>query len=143
MDENARIAMLARVLSSRVTGVGVGIGDDAAVLEGSRTGAKALVWTVDAQVDGTHFRREFVSWRQIGWRSFMAATSDVAAMGAEAWCALCALVLPDDVGDPALEEIAAGQKEAAARVGAGVVGGNLSRGPVLSITTTLLGTCER
>jgi thiamine-monophosphate kinase len=143
MDENARIAMLARVLASRVTGVGVGIGDDAAVLEGSRVGARALVWTIDEQVDGTHFRREFVSWRQIGWRSFMAAASDVAAMGAEPWCALCALVLPDDVGDPALEEIATGQKEAAARVGAGVVGGNLSRGPVLSIATTLLGTCDR
>jgi thiamine-monophosphate kinase len=142
MDEKARIAMLARALASPVHGVTVGIGDDAAVLDGSR-GRRELVWTIHEQVDGTHFRRDMVSWREIGWRSFMAAASDVAAMGADPWCALCALVLPDDVGDPALEAIARGQREAAARMGAAVVGGNLARGPVLSIATTLLGTCDR
>jgi thiamine-monophosphate kinase len=81
--------------------------------------------------------------RDIGWRSFMAAASDVAAMGAEAWCALAALALPDDVDDAALEELARGQREAATAIGARVVGGNLSRAERLGITTTLLGTCER
>jgi len=142
MDERARIAMLARAFTSRVAGVKVGIGDDAAVLDGSRERSH-IVWTIDEQVDGAHFRRDFVSWRSIGWRSFMAAASDVAAMGAEPWCALCALVLPDDVGDAELEEIARGQSEAAARAGAAVVGGNLARGRSLSIATTLLGTCDR
>ncbi|MGO9832715.1 MAG: thiamine-phosphate kinase [Polyangiaceae bacterium] len=142
MDERARVAMLARAFASRVPGVTVAIGDDAAVLDGSR-GRSQVVWTIDEQVDGTHFRRDLVSWRSIGWRSFMAAASDVAAMGAEPWCALCALVLPDDVGDVELEQIALGQKEAAARAGAAVVGGNLARGTALSIATTLLGTCDR
>jgi len=142
MDERGRIAMVARGLASHTAGVTVGIGDDAAVLEGSR-GRPQLVWTIDEQVEGSHFRREIVSWEEIGWRSFMAAASDVAAMGAEPWCALCALVLPDDVGDAELEQIARGQRDAAARAGAAVVGGNLARGPALSIATTLLGTCER
>src|SRR6185312_4863667 len=69
--------------------------------------------------------------------------SDVAAMGAEPWCVLCALVLPEGVDDAALEVLAGGERDAAEAVGAPVVGGNLSRGPVLSIATTLLGRCER
>jgi thiamine-monophosphate kinase len=73
----------------------------------------------------------------------MAAASDVAAMGARPWCVLAALVVPRDVDDAALEAIATGQKEAAEAAGAPVVGGNLARGPVMSIATTLLGTCER
>ena len=144
MTEAGRIAMLARVLSAgaRVSGVEVAIGDDAAVLDVA-PGRRRLVWTVDEQVEGTHFRRDLVSWRDIGWRSFMAAASDVAAMGAAPWCALSALVLPDDVDDAALEGVAQGQQAAADAVGAPVVGGNLARGPALSIATTLLGTCDR
>jgi thiamine-monophosphate kinase len=64
-------------------------------------------------------------------------------MGAAPWCALCALALPDDVGDEALAAIARGQREAADALGAPIVGGNLARAPALSIATTLLGVCER
>jgi thiamine-monophosphate kinase len=48
-------------------------------------------------------------------------------------------VLPDDVDDAALEAIARGQREASEEAGAPVVGGNLARGPALSIATTVLG----
>jgi thiamine-monophosphate kinase len=71
----------------------------------------------------------------------MAAASDVAAMGARPRGALCALVLPDDVDDAALEAIARGQREAADATGAPVIGGNLARGTALSITTSVLGAC--
>ncbi len=147
MDETARIALLARVLASRLApsrGVEVGIGDDAAVLRASGGGAQGarLVWTIDEQVEGTHFERGLLSWHDVGWRSFMAAASDVAAMSAEPWCALCALVLPDDFGDEDLAELARGQAEAAEAVRAPLVGGNLARGPALSVATTLLGTCD-
>jgi thiamine-monophosphate kinase len=146
VNEAARIAMLARVLSAEAVqgeGIEIGIGDDAAVLSPVGAAGRRLVWTVDEQVEGTHFRRDLASWHDIGWRSFMAAASDVAAMGAVPWCALSALVLPDDLDDAALEELARGQSAAAATAGAPVVGGNLARGPALSIATTLLGTCER
>jgi thiamine-monophosphate kinase len=149
MDERGRIAMLARTLATGAAegdpGVEVGIGDDAAVLATSHA-ASHLVWTIDEQVEGVHFRRNLVSWRDLGWRSFMAAASDVAAMGAVPWCALCALVLPDDVDEAALEEIARGQRDAAVAIRAPVVGGNLARGPHgngLSIATTVLGTCDQ
>jgi thiamine-monophosphate kinase len=147
MNEDERIALLARLFEPVTTrGVELGIGDDAAVLSPGATGltgAGRLVWTIDEQVEGTHFRRAYTSWTDVGWRSFMAAASDVAAMGAEPWCALSALVLPDDVDDEAFEAIASGQRDAAAEVAAPIVGGNLARGAAVSITTTLLGGCDR
>jgi thiamine-monophosphate kinase len=139
MNERQRIAMLTRVLGGAVAGVSVGIGDDAAVLDGAGT----LVWTIDEQVEGVHFRRTLVGFRELGFRSLMAAASDVAAMGARPWCALCAMVVPADVDDAALEAIATGQSEAAQELRAGVVGGNLSRGAALSLSTTVLGRCQR
>ncbi len=134
--ELARVAALRARFAregKRSEGVDVGIGDDAAVLAGG------LVWTVDAQVEGTHFRTAWVSWEDIGWRSFMAAASDLAAMGAEPAFALSSLVLAPSVDDASLDALARGQAAASDAIGAPIVGGNLARGTETSITTTLLG----
>ena len=141
-SELARIAALRARFGQPAAGAGVrvGIGDDAAVLEMlGGSDPRLLVWTVDAQVEGTHFRSDWASWEDIGWRSLMAAASDLAAMGAEPTAALSALVLAPAVDDEALDALARGQAAAAAAVGAAVVGGNLARGTETSITTTLLG----
>jgi thiamine-monophosphate kinase len=142
-NELERIAMLAARFGAGGGGgdgggddVELGIGDDAAVV---RVGGERVVWTIDAQVEGTHFRREWLSWADVGFRSFMAAASDLAAMGASPIAALSSLVLPADFDDASLDALAAGQAEAAKLVGASVVGGNLARGGELSVTTTLLG----
>ena len=114
----------------------VGIGDDAAVLAPS---AEPLVWTVDAAVEGVHFRRAWLTFEDIGYRSTMAAVSDLGAMAAEPLGVLSALVLPPDVTDEDLYALARGQREAATACGTAVIGGNLARGGELSITTTALG----
>jgi thiamine-monophosphate kinase len=145
LERIERLAAVFAVGSAGVAGVkGIvcGIGDDAAVLDPALRHSR-LVWTIDAQVSGVHFRPDLVSWRDVGWRSFMAAASDLAAMGATPWCALSALVLDRGVDDEALAELTRGQADAAREVEAPVVGGNLSRGTETSITTTLLGSCER
>lgn len=136
-SEFERIARLRAKLASPAPGVLVGIGDDAAVLAGGDP--RALVWTVDAQVEGVHFRRDLATWHDVGWRSFMAAASDLAAMGAAPWGALSALVLPASFDDAMLDALVEGQRRAAEIVGAPIVGGNLARGDAVSITTTLLG----
>jgi thiamine-monophosphate kinase len=133
--ERERIALLSTIFGAG--NVPVGVGDDAAVLEGG------LVWTIDAQIEGTHFERAWLSWSDIGWRSFMAAASDLAAMNASPSAALSALVLDPTVDDAALEALARGQAEAARAIGAPVVGGNLARGRETAITTTLLGRASR
>jgi thiamine-monophosphate kinase len=114
----------------------VGIGDDAAVLDPPR---EPLVWTIDAAVEGVHFRRAWLSARDLGYRATMAAASDLAAMGAAPLGLLAALVLPPDVDDAYLAALAEGQREAADALDTAVVGGNLARGGELSITTTALG----
>ncbi|MDC0741204.1 thiamine-phosphate kinase [Polyangium mundeleinium] len=140
-SERARIDMLSRVFgangSSRTI---VGIGDDAAVIA---PGQEPLVWTVDAQVEGIHFRRDLVSMADLGYRATMAAASDLAAMGASPLGILAGLVLPADVTDEDLCAIAEGQREAAEEVGTQIIGGNLARGQEISITTTVLGETPR
>ncbi len=131
--EDARIARIAAILGARE------IGDDAAVLAPA---IAPLVWTIDEQVERVHFRRDLCSFEDIGWRATMAAASDLAAMGARPLGALAAIVVPADVDDAALDAIARGQREACDVIGAKVVGGNLSRGDTLSISTTWLGACQ-
>jgi thiamine-monophosphate kinase len=121
-------------------GVLVGIGDDAAVIA---PGREPLVWTIDAAVENVHFRRAWMSLEDIGWRSLMAAASDLAAMGAVPRGILSALVLPENFGDDELEALARGQAEAARRLKTAVVGGNLSRGSELSITTCVAGEAKK
>ena len=146
--EFATILRLKERFRSDAAGVLLGIGDDAAVLDPSMFAAspegasRKLVWTVDEQVERTHFRRELASFLDIGWRSFMAAASDLAAMGAQPWCALSALSLPADFEDEDLDALTRGQLAAAVRLGTSIVGGNLTRGEVVTVTTTLLGTTE-
>ena len=140
-SERDRVAALQAIFARpALAGVVVGIGDDAAVLD---PGPDLLVWTVDAAVDGVHFRRDLLSFVDIGYRATMAAASDLAAMGAAPRGLLSALVLPSDVGDAELAELAAGQRAAADALGTAIVGGNLARGTELSITTTALGAAPR
>lgn len=141
MSELSRIAMLKAALGGAASErVLVGIGDDAAVLAG---GADPLVWTIDASVEGVHFRRDLLTLEDVGYRAIMAAASDLAAMGAAPIGLLAALVLPPWVSDDDLAAIARGQREAATAIGTAVIGGNLARGSELSITTTAIGAAAR
>ncbi|MDI1451355.1 thiamine-phosphate kinase [Polyangium sp. 6x1] len=140
-SERARIEMLSRIFGTDGSGRTIlGIGDDAAVIA---QGRDPLVWTIDAQVENIHFRRDLVSMADLGYRATMAATSDLAAMGASPLGLLAGLVLPEDVTDEDLRAIAEGQREAAKEVGTQIIGGNLARGREISITTTALGETPR
>ncbi|HEY3594039.1 MAG TPA: thiamine-phosphate kinase, partial [Polyangiaceae bacterium] len=138
MDEQSRLELLRQLFSAAgpMAGVTVGVGDDAAVLA---PGGAPLVWTVDGAVDGLHFRRDWMSFEDVGWKSLSAAASDLAAMGAKPRGVLSALILPREFGDDELAALARGQAAAAASLGTAVIGGNLARGNELSITTTVLG----
>ena len=78
--ERARIERLRAMLAGHDGAhVLVGIGDDAAVLSAP---PDSLVWTVDAAVEGVHFRRDLLTLEDVGYRATMAAASDLGAMGA-------------------------------------------------------------
>lgn len=135
-SEQQRIRKLSELFARPSREVRVGIGDDCAVLAPT---TRDEVWTVDVAVEGVHFRRDFMALDAVGYRAFMAAASDIAAMGARARAALSSLTLPKSFSDAELSALASGIARAADACGCPVVGGNLSRSRELTITTSLLG----
>lgn len=102
--------------------VRVGPGDDAAVLEGG------WVVTTDMSVEDVHFRRAWLTDREIGYRAAAGALSDIAAMAAAPVGVLVSLAAPRG-GAVDVEAVHAGVRESAEAVGAQVIGGDLSRSP--------------
>ena len=138
-DEFAKIDWLRKRLEKENVGLAgliVGIDDDAAVID---FGARPTIVTVDAQVEGIHFRRDLISCRGIGRRAVIAAASDVWAMASTPSAAVLALTLPNALTDEDFRELIEGVAEASGLTGARIIGGNLSRGDSLSITTTVFG----
>jgi thiamine-monophosphate kinase len=122
------------------TSVQLGIGDDAAII---RAGREHWVWTIDACVEGVHFDQRWLLPQHVGWKSFHAAASDIAAMGARPVAALCSVALPKNCDLDRMRSVARGQARAARSLGCAIIGGNLTSARELSIHTTLLGTTNR
>ncbi|MEZ4390049.1 MAG: thiamine-phosphate kinase [Polyangiales bacterium] len=137
-SERERLALL-RALFGAAEAPSLGVGDDAAVLVDPRP----LVATVDAAVEGVHFRRDLLTLEDASARACEAAMSDIAAMGASLDGPGCGLLLswtlPPALSDEDFLLLARGALRAARRVGTRVVGGNLSAGVELSLSTTVLG----
>ena len=129
-----------RALLARWGTVAQGIGDDAAVLEVPR--GDALVASVDATIEGRHFRDGWLTAPEIGYRSVTAALSDLAAMAARPLAVLVALALPER-WRASIEELADGLGAAAREHAVPIVGGNITGASELSITTTVLGSARQ
>src|SRR6187549_249693 len=55
----------------------------ARAIENDTAQVDGLVVTQDALVEGVHFRLDWISWRDLGWRAAAVNLSDLAASGAE------------------------------------------------------------
>jgi thiamine-monophosphate kinase len=110
-------------------------GDDAAVVEPRASSAI----TVDAVVDGVHFRLERFGARAAGRKALSSALSDLAAMGAAQGEAYVVVGAPAELPDDALLEIADGLAEVAERDAVSIAGGDLVSSPVLIISVTAVG----
>jgi len=117
-----------------------GIGDDGAVLD-VPPGQKLVVST-DSSVEGVHFRREWLTPEEIGWRATMAALSDLAAMAAMPLGVVLALTVPAS-WRMSLEALADGIGAAVERYGVPIVGGDVTAGERLSLAITVLGHADR
>ena len=118
-----------------------GVGDDAAVV---RSGGALCVTSMDAMVEGVHFRLGEGSDRpaDVGWRALAGALSDLAAMGARAGEAYIALGVSPNVGEQGALELMRGAMELAARTDTTVAGGDVVAAPVLSACVTVVGWAE-
>ena len=112
-------------------------GDDAAILDVAH-GAR-LVASTDTSVEGVHFRREWLSLQEIGYRATVASLSDLAAMAADPIGLLIAATIPAGIAE-SIELLADGIGQAARDGGCPIVGGDLTGGDRISLTMTVLGT---
>jgi len=104
-------------------GVLLGPGDDCTVLEGG------LVVSTDLAVEGVHFRREWVTLEEAGYRAAAAALSDLAAMAAEPLGALLSMALDPSGASEDAEEVQRGASEACRLEGVRILGGDLAASP--------------
>jgi thiamine-monophosphate kinase len=111
------------------------LGDDAAVV---RADGVAVVST-DVMVDGTHFRLGQATPEDAGWRALAGALSDVAAMGAAAGEAYLSVVLPPSLDDDGVLAVHRGAEALARECGVTIAGGDLARGPALTLAVTVVG----
>jgi thiamine-monophosphate kinase len=114
---------------------GLASGQDAegAVLEGG------LVITQDVLVEGVHFRSEWISWRDLGYKAAAVNLSDLAALAAEPLGLLVGLAVPPETGDASIVELYEGIAEA----GVPVLGGDTTAAPQLGVSVTAVGRSER
>jgi thiamine-monophosphate kinase len=129
------IAAINDCLPLRNERVRIQSGDDAAVIEPH--GASAV--SVDAVVEGVHFRLDRFGPRAVGRKALAAALSDLAAMGATPGEAYISLGAPPGIDDGALLGIADGLAEVATRESVVIGGGDLVRSPTLFLSVTAVG----
>src|SRR5438034_2842374 len=114
-------------------GLALGIDHDAAQLAGG------VIATQDALIEGVHFRLDWISWRDLGWRAAAVNLSDLAASGAAPEGLVVSLALP---ADTAVSDVLA-LYEGMAEPEVPVIGGDTSRAQQVTLSVTALGRSER
>jgi thiamine-monophosphate kinase len=135
MGEFELLAKLRERLPPPGPGVRLGSGDDAAIVVPDGVTATS----VDALVDGVHFRRETASLAQIGAKALAVSLSDLAAMGAEPGEAYVVLGVPEDLDEDGCLELLDGIAGVAAETGTTLAGGDITRAPALTLAVTVVG----
>ena len=110
-----------------------GVENDAADL------GAGLVVTQDTLVEGVHFRLDWLTWHELGFRAAAVNISDLAASAAEPEALIVSLSLPADAESGEVVEL----YEGIAETGAPVVGGDTTAAPVVVVTVTAVGRSGR
>ena len=126
------IRRMLKVWGELATGIG---SDTASIIIPSGT---ELVASTDSSIEGVHFRREWLTSQQVGYRATAAALSDLAAAGANPLGVLLAIGLPPNWIDE-IDALAEGIGEAVRSTGARILGGDTTRASELTIAVSVLG----
>src|SRR5262249_10372924 len=102
-----------------------GIGDDCAVLRS--TANMDLLLATDTQEEGVHFRRDWPTPEDLGWRCPAGKVSDIAAMGGTPLGAVIALSAPATLEVAFIEALYDGMQELATAYDCPIIGGNISK----------------
>ncbi len=137
-DEDALIEMMRAQLGSPSRHAVLGMGDDAAILAPPSAGHEILI-TTDLLVEGTHFKLEWSSPYQAGWKAMAASVSDIAAMGGRPTYAVVSIGVRARNRANFIRGMYDGIKAAAERYRVAVVGGDTVRSDRTVINVTMLG----
>ena len=129
--------IVARLGDAAARDIVVPPGDDAAAWA---IDAGLAVATVDTLAEGTHWRRDTMSFADVGWRAVATSVSDLAAMGAAPGYVLIAAELGADVELGDVDAFTEGVADACRRYGVRVAGGNVAGAVATSVSTTAFGT---
>lgn len=138
MGERALIRAFTAGLRPRDARLLIGPGDDAAVV---RPAGSLAVTSTDTTVLGVHLPLDDprATPAVVGHRALGTALSDLAAMGVPAGEAYVALTVPPDWDDDDVLAAVAGLEDLARLTGTTVAGGDVTAGPALVVTVTVVG----
>lgn len=126
MNEKELIKIIKSTLNSKY------IGDDCAYLEDL-----GIVITQDSLVEDVHFKMDFITPYQLGYKSVMVNISDVCASGAKPKYLTISLSLPNFVDENFVKEFYEGAKNASDNVQ--IVGGDITGSDKIYISVTAIG----
>lgn len=139
LTEAQIISHLRGIFMSSDPRIEVGIGDDAAVV----VGTKRQVMTTDMAVEGVHFRTDWSTGFEIGRKVTAANAADILAMGAVPDYLLVALALTGSESMEWISDLANGIKFEADLAGAHVIGGDISRADQVVISIAAIGNAKK
>ncbi len=139
-SESEVIAELSKIFTRHDSRLVVGIGDDSAVVTSP---LQKTVITTDMAVEGVHFRREWSTPDEIGQKITAANLADVYAMGATPEHLVVAISLTGHESMVWIKELARGIEMEARSCDVLVVGGDIVRGPVITISMTAIGQIDQ
>jgi len=119
------------------------LGDDCALVS---VAGRTIAISIDLSLEGVHFRTDWLSFREIGWRATAAALSDLAASGATPLGVLVSLGMPGNRqrrSGNVSTEIMSGVGAAVRSVGGHVLGGDLVRSRRYLVDVCALGLVTR
>jgi thiamine-monophosphate kinase len=130
LSELGELGLLAELERRRLAR---GIDHDAAQLEGG------VIATQDALIEGVHFRLDWISWRDLGWRAAAVNLSDLAASGAEPEGLLVTFGAPAETEVRNVLEL----YEGIAETKVPVLGGDTTKADRLLLSVTAIGRSAR
>ena len=107
------------------------IGDDGAVVD-------EFVYSNDAFFENVHFKKEWMSLKQIAYKSMIVNISDAIVMNAIPKYALLSVAIPKSYSNEDLIELSKGFKKAAKKFGIQIIGGDTISNEKLDISITII-----
>ena len=111
-------------------------GDDGVFVNG-------YVYSSDAFFEDIHFKKNWLSLKQIAYKSMLVNISDAIVMNAVAKYALITVAIPKSFSKDDLKELASGFKKAAKEFGIKIIGGDTIENIKLDISITIISKCQK